>query len=458
MTRLKIYELNEKLKEMERDWFYFGDKAKDDRWMTDELDESNEPEPNYLDEKMNYTEPDYEIDPDYEYYPNDEFDPEEEIWLQVERDKNYLTADEIFLEISQEVENQSLDNRMNYTEPEDEFYYRECLKFDGKTNEEIDKEEMQEDWNYFGVPEENEEPYENFQVFAYDDFIYREGENRFDDEEERLKEFYRHNSRFEHWLFLNGLNYDDDDGQLSNLFDKIDYIDMHGSDDGFDNCYEYNEYYEIVLTRSTLEKQMKEEYNLRKFDALCNLSPNATDEEIEKYLYLYEYNSRKHKLPTEIERVRNYLCSEERINDFRFRSLNNMLGDPKPDAMSEKNQPIENEVWVEFGEIVEQVKSNRWTKEQLLELLDLSNKKDGLGNDVYEIQKIATKLEKSIASITRKLNSICTKFPELTFRNVKFCKWDDLKEHYVDAWSKYLEDRKSGVVASKIDQYLNSSK
>ena len=135
-----------------------------------------------------------------------------------------------------------------------------------------------------------------------------------------------------------------------------------------------------------------------------------------------------------------------------------MLGDPKPDAMSEKNQPIENEVWVEFGEIVEQVKSNRWTKEQLLELLDLSNKKDGLGNDVYEIQKIATKLEKSIASITRKLNSICTKFPELTFRNVKFCKWDDLKEHYVDAWSKYLEDRKSGVVASKIDQYLNSSK
>jgi len=113
MKQLEIFELNEKLEEMERDWFYFGDKAKDDWWMTDEWELPDEPEPDYLDEKMNYTEPDYEFDPDDEYYPHDEFDPEEEIWLQVERDENDLTDDEIFLQILKEVENQYLDNRMN---------------------------------------------------------------------------------------------------------------------------------------------------------------------------------------------------------------------------------------------------------------------------------------------------------------------------------------------------------
>lgn len=319
---------------------------------------------------------------------------------------------------------------------------------------EMMNQEMLDDWNYFGEPEANEDPYENFQVFDWGQMT--GGSEDFDDYE-RQHEFDRYMSRFHSWLFLNGLNYEDDDGQLSNLFDKIDYIDMHGSDDGFDNCYEYNEYYEIVLTRSTLEKQMKEEFNLRKFDALCNLSPNATDEEIEKYLYLYEYNSRKYKLPTEIERVRNYLCSEEGINDFRFRKLNDMLRDPKPDEMLDNSKYKENKVWDEFGEKAKQVKSYRWTKEQLLELLDLINEKDALGNDVYKIHYIAAELGKSFAGIKRKLHSIIDKFPELIFRNEKFCVRYELKKYFVDAWSKYLEDRKSGVVASKIDEYLNPS-
>lgn len=157
------------------------------------------------------------------------------------------------------------------------------------------------------------------------------------DEYERDKEDRRHYGRYDDWLTKNGLiNSNDAYYRLSNLFCKIDYYYTGGpcGPEGYDNSYEYDQYVDYLYNppspNNIKEREINEEYNLRKFESLKSISPNASDEEIEKFLYKYEYNSKAFHLPTEIERVRDYLQEEEHINDFRFTKLSEILKDVKP--------------------------------------------------------------------------------------------------------------------------------
>ena len=142
------------------------------------------------------------------------------------------------------------------------------------------------------------------------------------------KENRRHYGRYDGWLTKNGLiNSTDAYYKLSNLFYKIDYHYIGGpcEPEGYVNSYEYDKFYDCETHPNIKEKEINEEYNLRKFESLKSISPNASDEEIEKFLYKYEYNSKEFHLPTEIERVRDYLQEEEHINDFRFTKLSEIL-------------------------------------------------------------------------------------------------------------------------------------
>jgi hypothetical protein len=152
-------------------------------------------------------------------------------------------------------------------------------------------------------------------------------------EYERGKEERRHYGRYDGWLLRNGLsNIKGAYSELESLFYKIDYFYIGGpfEPDGYVNSYEFDKGYDELLGYGTMpamqEKEINEEYNDKKFEALKALSPNASDEEINKFLYLYEFNSYKYHISTEIQRVRDYIESEEHINDFRFAKLNDILG------------------------------------------------------------------------------------------------------------------------------------
>lgn len=195
----------------------------------------------------------------------------------------------------------------------------------------------------FSLPEE-----EGFYQYILEDDIQR---NQSDDEYEnylqrcndieieeyeRDKEERRHYGRYNHWLATNGLiNSKDATNKLSNLFYKIDYYYIGGycNSEGYVNSYEYDDSNDIEYkypTQPSIKiKEINEEYSLRKYEALKSISPNATDKEIEKFLYLYEYNTNEFYLPTEIKRVRDYLQEEENINDFRFTLLSEILNDVK---------------------------------------------------------------------------------------------------------------------------------
>ena len=156
------------------------------------------------------------------------------------------------------------------------------------------------------------------------------------EEYERDKEERRHYGRYNHWLAKNGLiNTEEAYSKLSNLFYKIDYYYIGGPCEpkGYVNSYEYDKFYDIEYKYpaqpSVKIREINEEYSLRKYEALKSISPNATDKEIEKFLYLYEYNTNEFYLPTEIKRVRDYLQEEENINDFRFTLLSEILNDVK---------------------------------------------------------------------------------------------------------------------------------
>jgi hypothetical protein len=169
-----------------------------------------------------------------------------------------------------------------------------------------------------------EEDYENYWGSDYYDDALAMYEI---DKEER-----RHDSRYNGWLSENGLrNSEDAYWELNNLFYKIDYYYIGGpcETEGYVNSYECDSFFDNIFNPNTKpdikEREINEEYSLRKFEALISISPNASDEEIEKFLYLYEYNSKKFHLPTEIKRVRDYIQSEEHINEFRFTKLSDIL-------------------------------------------------------------------------------------------------------------------------------------
>jgi len=151
-------------------------------------------------------------------------------------------------------------------------------------------------------------------------------------EYERDKEGRRHYGRYDYWLSNNGVsNLNNAYYDLENLFYKIDYFYIGGpcEPDGYVNSYECDKCYDELLnygTKPTLQERLiNEEYNHKKFEALKALSPSASDEEINNFLYLYEYDSHKYYLPTEIKRVRDYIQSEEHINEFRFTKLSDIL-------------------------------------------------------------------------------------------------------------------------------------
>ena len=153
---------------------------------------------------------------------------------------------------------------------------------------------------------------------------------------ERDKEERWHYGRYDDWLATNGLiNTEEAYSKLSNLFYKIDYYYISGTcnSEGYVNSYEYVDFYDYVYKYSAQPnikiREINEEHSLRKFDALKSISPNATDKEIEKFLYLFEYNSTEFYLPTEIKRVRDYLQEEDHVNDFRFTLLSEILNDVK---------------------------------------------------------------------------------------------------------------------------------
>ena len=188
---------------------------------------------------------------------------------------------------------------------------------------------------------------------------------------------------------------------------------------------------------------------------------NYTEPEDESYYRYVEryYNNTKTDVEIDTEVMQedwNYFCPPE--DDILEEDYYN-----EEDELEFQKKEMQ-EDWHYFGEPLPNIPippiSNRWTKEQLLELLDYANEMNELGTDKHTIYQVAEKFNKPFRTIRTKLNHIANKYPNcgLVIRNGKFCRYGDFKPRYVEAWAKYQEDRKSGKIESMINEYLNHKK
>ena len=108
------------------------------------------------------------------------------------------------------------------------------------------------------------------------------------------------------------------------------------------------------------------------------------------------------------------------------------------------------------------VKSNDWTKEELLHLLDYANQKDDRGFCAHHFDTFTDEfVNRSISSLKTKLKQINQMFPEFDLRNYgrsRFARKEDLewiKETYTKKYEDFKKDIDAGIVAKKIDIFLN---
>ena len=121
----------------------------------------------------------------------------------------------------------------------------------------------------------------------------------------------------------------DDDVNTFFYLDNYDYA----NDDFFENYYLRNYRNTTYISENKLRKcnfidDINEELTLKMVDNLNDLSPFATDEEIVKYLYYNDewYDSTNNTwYSTKIEDIREYINTDEKINDFRLDVLNNIF-------------------------------------------------------------------------------------------------------------------------------------
>lgn len=105
----------------------------------------------------------------------------------------------------------------------------------------------------------------------------------------------------------------------------------------------------------------------------------------------------------------------------------------------------------------EPVKSSRWTKEQLLHLLDYANQKDIKGGCLHHFDYLADEFKgRSKSSCKYQLGKITSMFPELDLRNYpRFRYGQTFFPDKIEDYKNFKADLDSGVVEQKINQYLN---